>query len=190
MAIEARFMVSLSGKEFILYGGLLDCAHRAGLVGIETDLVQIPTAQNDFTAIVKARVKMDHTGDGPVRVYEAYADASPKNVGPKIATALLRMCETRAKARALRDATNVGEPLFDDPEEAGDGRFAPSVREVPIPLTLGAGRKTPDNGSAPAPDACAECGVALSPGQAKVSRTRYIRPLCPRHQAEAKEAAK
>ena len=42
------------------------------------------------------------------RRFTGIGDASPANVSPRLVPSLIRFAETRAKARALRDATNVG----------------------------------------------------------------------------------
>lgn len=109
--MDPKFIVNLSGKEYPLYAGILSEAHNAGLVGIETELIQIPDATNDFTAIVKATVRMDGK-DG--RTFIDYGDANPKNTNARIATALIRMASTRAKGRALRDAINVGQTMLEE----------------------------------------------------------------------------
>jgi len=104
-------------KEVVTYQGLLSRAHDEGLKRVATELVQTPTEANDRTAIAKATVE---TGKG---VFEAFGDANPSNVNSFIVPHLIRMAETRAKARALRDAVNVGvlsaEELVDDEFPAG-----------------------------------------------------------------------
>ena len=89
-------------KEVVTYQGLLSRAHEEGLKRVATELVQAPSEANDRTAIAKATVE---TGKG---IFEALGDANPGNVNSFIVPHLIRMAETRAKARALRDAVNVG----------------------------------------------------------------------------------
>lgn len=131
MAIDKRYVVNLQGKDYATYPGILSEAHRRGLGSIETQLIQAPTDENSHVAIVKAIVKM-YPGLGgeefsdrppPFRTFEAYGDASPTNVkSPAVRTALIRMAETRAKGRALRDAIDCGETMLeelpDEPEPA------------------------------------------------------------------------
>ena len=94
---------SLEGNgDFIYYAELLDRAHKDGLKGVFTELVQIPTKENQFTAISFARIQ---TNRG---TFTGHGDACPTNVDPEIAPHIIRAAETRAKARALRDAVNVG----------------------------------------------------------------------------------
>lgn len=112
--MREEYMIERQGKRFVLYAGLLEEAHAQGLRSIETELLQIPGAENGEVAIVRAVVR---TEDGK---FTGIGDASPQNVGRMIAPHIIRMAETRAKARALRDAINVGvasiEELGDDPE--------------------------------------------------------------------------
>ena len=103
-------------KHVILYAGLLNAAHEAGLFSIETALVQIPGDANGQVAICQATVTLA-TPDGQFRRFSGIGDASPGNVNKVMAAAIIRMAETRAKARALRDAINIGEALADDPTD-------------------------------------------------------------------------
>jgi hypothetical protein len=101
-------MIERQGKRFVLYAGLLEEAHSRGLRSIETDLLQVPAPDNGEVAIVRAVVR---TEDGK---FTGIGDASPENVNRNIAPHVIRMAETRAKARALRDAINVGVTAFEE----------------------------------------------------------------------------
>lgn len=103
-----EYMIERQGKRFVLYAGLLEEAHSRGLRSIETELLQVPSAENGDVAIVRAVVRME---DGK---FSGIGDAGPQNVGRMIAPHLIRMAETRAKARALRDAINVGVTAFEE----------------------------------------------------------------------------
>ena len=114
-----EFLITRQGKQYVLFAGLLDEAHTRGLVGIDTELVQVPEENNGQVAIVKATVQIeDAGGSGELRTFSGIGDASPQNVSRNIVPHLIRMAETRAKARALRDAVNVGATAL---EEISDG---------------------------------------------------------------------
>lgn len=100
--------VDIHGKQHPTYAGVLKEAHKAGLKGIKTKLLQAPLEENHYMAIVHARVKV---GD---IVCEGIGDATPKNVNTMIAPHIVRMAETRAKGRALRDALNIAEALKEE----------------------------------------------------------------------------
>ena len=106
--MREEYMIERQGKRFVLYAGLLEEAHSRGLRSIETELLQIPSQENGEVAIVRAVVR---TEEGK---YTGIGDASPENVNRAIAPHLIRMAETRAKARALRDAINVGVTAFEE----------------------------------------------------------------------------
>jgi len=119
-------------KEVALYKGLLAKAHEEGLSSIKTHQLQFATDENARTAISKARVI---TSKG---TFEGIGDASPENVPPHILPHLNRMAETRAKARALRDAVNIGVVSFEELDGAS---------EAAGPSDLGSGA-SPTNGAA------------------------------------------
>src|SRR3954452_22783356 len=128
-------MITRQGKQYVLFAGLLDEAHSLGLKGIDTDLIQIPDESNGNVAIVKATAEMEDE-----RRFSGIGDASPDNVGRNIAPHLIRMAETRAKARALRDAVNVGATAM---EELSDGDEAPPTGYPPPRGLQSAGRTQP-----------------------------------------------
>ncbi|KNF10202.1 hypothetical protein CLPU_1c03670 [Gottschalkia purinilytica] len=128
--IDKRFIVNLQGKDFVTYEGLLDTAHQKGLNGIKTDLVQLPNDRNGMQCIVKATAT---TKDGAI--FEGYGDADPTNVNRLIAKHIIRMAETRAKARALRDLTNIGMTALeelDDQDQSVDRDKRESTKENKI----------------------------------------------------------
>jgi hypothetical protein len=110
--LDERFIKNIEGKDFVLYAGLLDLAHQRGLTSIEVEIVQSPSSENMHMAIVKAYAesKLGET-------FSDVGDANPTNCNSKVAKHLLRMASTRAKARCLRDFTNVGMTAL---EELGD----------------------------------------------------------------------
>jgi len=101
--LDKQFITQFQGKDFVLYSGLLDLAHQKGILRINVDVEQFPTDENDHVAVCKAIVE-SVTGEEFIE----WGDANPKNVNRKVAAHILRMAATRAKARALRDFTNIG----------------------------------------------------------------------------------
>ncbi len=123
--MRKEFMVERQGKTFCLYAGLLDLAHQNGLQSISTTLIQIPHESNNRTAICLATVKISK--DGVDKEFTGIGDAAENNVAPAMKTCLIRMAETRAKARALRDAVNIGIAAFEElGEEVEERRSRPS----------------------------------------------------------------
>ncbi|MBI2322884.1 MAG: hypothetical protein HYU88_12540 [Chloroflexi bacterium] len=115
--MKKEFVIERDGRSFVLYAGLLDEAHRKGLKAIRTALLQAPTAENEYVAICQATVETEQG------TFMGIGDASPDNVPRLMRPHLLRMAETRAKARALRDAVNIGVAALEElgePEASGE----------------------------------------------------------------------
>ena len=124
-------------KDVVTYAGLLNLGHEEGLKRIETHYLQLPTAANKWTAVVSAEVE---TKKG---VFKSHGDANPENVHTRIAPHIIRMADTRAKARALRDAVNIGVVAIEELELNGKGEAA--IHDLPS-----AGEKTPKASDVPA----------------------------------------
>jgi hypothetical protein len=186
-----EFMITRQGKQYVLFAGLLDEAHSLGLRGIDTDLIQVPDESNGNVAIVKAMAEME---DG--RRFSGIGDASPENVGRNIAPHLIRMAETRAKARALRDAVNVGATALEELSEGDDAPPASSrgfegsssrVRPTPIrggrqSTSQGSSQRTPQDTGAAAeqdtPNGQAEKPAATKRGgKARKSQVDLLKTL-------------
>ena len=103
--IPREFLVSLWGKWFVLYIGLLNLGTQRGLVS----LTEVVTHVSDSLVMATATATF---ADG--RVFTGFGDATPDNVGAKVKLHWRRMAGTRAKARALRDALNIGICSFEE----------------------------------------------------------------------------
>ncbi len=103
MSILDKHIVSIDGKPYVLYAGLLQLAKQEGVTRMHVQIEQIPMAQNGYMAIVRATVVTKKGAS-----YSDIADASPESVGDsRLIPHLLRVASTRAKARALKDAFAV-----------------------------------------------------------------------------------
>ena len=102
------YVISRRGADYVLYEGLLAEAHKQGLKSILTHLLQPPTADNGGLAVCAAVVETARgrfCGLGEARVIEA---AGLQGRG------LIGLAESRAKARALRDAVGAAQTPMED----------------------------------------------------------------------------
>lgn len=139
--MQEHFMIERQGKTFVLYAGLLDAFHDKAKDTddakpvIETDLLQIPSEDNGHVAIVHASAGFKIGEEWIYGPFEGIGDASADNVGRMIQPHLIRMAETRAKARALRDLVNVGAEVLEDaaPESQGSNGNGAAARQSTPP---------------------------------------------------------
>lgn len=131
--VGSKFVINQQGKDHVLFSGLIDALHQLslGFFSVDTRIEQLPTAENGHQAVCSALVRVYDPDNPDVvrRSCSGIGDASPANVSRMMANALIRMAETRAKARALRDLLNVGMVAF---EELG-----PQTDEPAITVTTG-----------------------------------------------------
>ena len=113
--LDERFVTTIENRDFVLYAGLLDLGHQKGILKIDVEPLQLPTAENGHMAICKATV-LSKSGE----VFTDVGDANPQNCHPRVAKHLLRMASTRAIARALRSMTNVGMTALEEISDFGE----------------------------------------------------------------------
>ena len=108
---KKKFSVNIKGKDAIKLEGLTAFAHEKGMWKFETELIQFPSDQNQWTAICKTTVggyDWDPIEDKVCKViYSDIGDANVNNCGKMVAASYIRMASTRSQARALRKYTNI-----------------------------------------------------------------------------------
>jgi len=153
-ALRARgHLVDLHGKEYITHAGLLEMAHEQGIKSIITELISWDPER-------RAAVVMS-TASGERGTFTGLGDASPENVGRNIATATLRMAETRGSNRALRSYLGVGMTTAE--EMPGDSPSSPPSRppsSASVPRVRGGGPK-PSKAATGSQAACPECSAPV-----------------------------
>jgi hypothetical protein len=198
--MKKEFLIERQGKAFVLYAGLLDMAHQNGLKSIRTELVQVPSEANYRVAICVATVVLEK--EGVERTFTGIGDAAPNNVAPIMLTCLIRMAETRAKARALRDSVNVGVTAFEElgEEDATDraperGYYVPVARPTRPeraanpPLRIAGATAPTRTGSARTASTVAEAKAAPT-GLRTEAQADAIRSLCRRGDRDADALAR
>lgn len=129
MSLNEKFIIDLQGNNYVTYEGLLDLAHQNNLSSIYVELLQIPKDENNMTAICKATATTDRG------TFSDIGDASPKSVNTTVMPHLIRIASTRAKARVLRDITNIGmtalEEIIEQPvEEPATKRQIETIKKL------------------------------------------------------------
>ncbi len=106
----SRWVKQIHGKDFITYEGLLNLAHEKGLRELGAYFVEV----TEQKAIAYAWASFT---DG--REFWESADATPNNVNQMVKAHFPRVALTRAKARVLRDALNIGMVAIEELENEG-----------------------------------------------------------------------
>lgn len=136
------YLVNLHGKEYITHAGLLELAHSQGIESITSVIVSFDPDSREAVVL--------STAVGERGTFTGIGDASPQNVSRNIASATLRMAETRSMNRAMRSYLGIGMTTAEEmPQESSAPSSAPR--------------------SAPARDAhsCPQCGGGVWDNAAK-----------------------
>jgi len=169
--VDKKFIKKLQGKEFVLFEGLLDEAHKKGLSKIETEMDE---RSNEKQVIFKAIVELKDK-EGNINTFTGWGDADNDNVNEMVKKHKLRMAETRAIARALRFATNIGMCSIDEisHETQAESKKPEANKQL--------------DESVEVPLICNSCGVDIPKVVADYSIKFYKRTLCRGCQKEAKK---
>jgi len=64
--INDEHIITIDGKPYVKYGGLLETAHRSGLKDLQVKLIQSPSRENGYTAVCEATavIKTRSRGEG------------------------------------------------------------------------------------------------------------------------------
>jgi hypothetical protein len=178
--LDERFIKAIEGRDFVVYAGLLDLAHQKGLAKMAVEILQYPAAENGHMAIVRAQAesKLGET-------FTDVGDATPTNCNHKVAKHLLRMASTRAKARALRDFTNIGMTCLEELGDLNEVVQEEQIREKPTqettaPRKVRGGKKEAPKTAAPAPVPPAPDKGSAPPAKMSTAQERAILNLAKR----------
>jgi len=104
--VNDEHIITIDGKPFVKYAGLLEAAHRAGLKDLQVKLIQSPSRDNGYTAVCEATAVIKTRSRE--KTYVEIGDANPASIGDsRLTVHAIRIAATRAKARALRDALRI-----------------------------------------------------------------------------------
>jgi hypothetical protein len=116
--VREEYIIKRQGKDYVLYPGLLNEVHeRFDNWSIATEIIETgeqPVVRAYFRGSSEKGPTICTSGIGT-------GGRQGDDKQPAARTAPVEMAETRAKARALRDAVNIGETAFEElPSEAGN----------------------------------------------------------------------
>lgn len=124
------YVISIKGKEFITYKGLLALAHKKGIKSFE--VISLFVSDDMKRSWCKVRV---HTRSGAF--FDGVGSSTPENTGAMTSNHPIEMAHTRAKGRALRDFLNVGMSMVEELKDAKEDVKDDSVKVEDIESDVG-----------------------------------------------------
>jgi len=94
-------IVSISGKDFMTYEGLLKKAHEKNE---DFSMVILESFVSEDMKMSWCKVRLSAAG----RTFDGFGSSTPENTGAMTSSHPVEMAHTRAKGRALRDYLNIG----------------------------------------------------------------------------------
>ena len=104
-------MIKISGKDYMLYVGLLKKAHEKK----ERFSMEITDSWvGEDMKMAWCKVRLTAFDDKGERIFDGFGSSSPANATTIGSTHPVEMAHTRAKGRALRDYLNIGEVIAEE----------------------------------------------------------------------------
>lgn len=105
---EDEILEKEGGGKLVYLKGLERLARERGIIQQTSHVVSAPSKDNPYATVTVGYTFRDVEGeDAIIRSYEASADASDKSCEGNFKLYLVAMAESRAKARALRNAFGI-----------------------------------------------------------------------------------
>jgi hypothetical protein len=166
------------GKKYYTYREVLDYAHANGFVGFRQlhppilTTVKYPKQVEELPIAICSVEAVFFSLEHGFETYHGTGDATSDNCSPGVAKHLVRMADTRAKARALGDALNLDANFIEEFEDT------PAAKATGAMVSPASAPKTAE--PTLATDAtCEGCGAAVKPSRAALSKVRNKgRVLC------------
>lgn len=123
-----KHLVSLQGQSYITAVGLQARLVDQGkyIIGIDTEIVEYPTKDNNQRAIVLSTVYIRSNNSKETFKFRSVGDADQTNVSKNLANATIRMAETRSVSRSLRIATRSDFTALDELPPMNDNDERPA----------------------------------------------------------------
>ena len=103
---DGNHIANVSGKDFVLFSGLLELAHEYGVESIESECLGYDAREQ--TAFFRTVIK------GSRGTFTGHGDGMPSNLSKMMLPSFFRMAETRSVCRALRLYLGIGMTARDE----------------------------------------------------------------------------
>ena len=127
--VDKKYIVDIKGKKFITYAGLLAEAHNKGLRNISVTELNVDWEKKSAFCIAEVELFDTNTQN---KFFQGVGSGTPENCSSMVKDHFVEMSQTRAKARALRDALNIDmvavDELKDMKAEPKAGTFGKDVK--------------------------------------------------------------
>lgn len=140
LSLKCGDLLLLDGGWYVTHSGLLRLAERRRCAGIHCR----PVLESSDPAISRWIFKATVFKSRACRGFEGHGDASPGNISPTVQGAEMRVAESRAVDRALREAYGIGVCSVSEAASfAGQSASSPESKKSPQPASCDGNHGSP-----------------------------------------------